>query len=181
MLPPPPTTTHTHTPPFFVSSCSFADIWDKEDTWQRDKKVLGAEQRLISVTGAAAIREHKIVKGKYADDIFSTSSGDADLVAMRSHIDGKFRQTFKSGVDAYLNGDWPKAKEYLEDCLTQTPHKVRYRTQRLCELALLVAACKASPRPIEVPVGTRSNRPLAVSRMTYLPRCLACAQRVKTP
>ena len=43
----------------------FVDLWDKDDTWQTDKKELKNEERLISVSGDAAIREHKVHKTTY--------------------------------------------------------------------------------------------------------------------
>ena len=42
----------------------FADVWDKEDTWQADKKVVPASNHLISMFGGAPIIEHKVTMGK---------------------------------------------------------------------------------------------------------------------
>lgn len=88
------------------------------------------DDRLISVAGGAAIREHTVVKASYTPQIFSTDSGDADLVAMRAHITYSFRQNFRAGVASYLEGDWEAARTSLTNCQHETPYKVSGSSKR---------------------------------------------------
>ncbi len=96
----------------------FADVWDKEDTWQTDKKVMSDHERRISMFGGAAIIEHKVERGVYDPLIFQH---DSDLLALRTHVSDDFRRQFGESVDLYLNGEWDKAKESLERCVKNTP------------------------------------------------------------
>lgn len=42
---------------------------------------------------------------------------DEDLVALREPFTREFHELFESGCDAYLAGDWPKAKEILQQTI----------------------------------------------------------------
>jgi hypothetical protein len=46
----------------------------------------------------------------YRSDIFSSKTGDHDLVAMRVHITTTFRRNFAAGVRAYMDGEWNTAR-----------------------------------------------------------------------
>jgi hypothetical protein len=52
--------------------------------------------------------------GSPNDDPTEVFESDSDLLALREHITTEFLDTFKDGVDAYLNGDWIVAKDHLE-------------------------------------------------------------------
>ncbi|CAM9786642.1 unnamed protein product, partial [Phaeothamnion confervicola] len=39
---------------------------------------------------------------------------DRQLVALRAHCTAAFYATFKEGIDAYIAGEWPRARESLE-------------------------------------------------------------------
>ena len=101
---------------------SFADVWDKQDTWQKDFKVIPEDSRRISITGGAQIIEHKVKKVGWSENIFLVHGGDSDLVALRAHITEKFRVEFKKGVDSYIGGQWGKARAHLEKCVKLNPH-----------------------------------------------------------
>ena len=41
--------------------------------------------------------------------------GDPDLVDLRHRVNDKFRQNFKIGIENYVKGNWPKAKEVFKN------------------------------------------------------------------
>lgn len=53
-----------------------------------------------------------MTKADPTDEIFDM---DSDLLQLRAHVTDKFLHTFNEGVKAYLAGDWPAARTFLED------------------------------------------------------------------
>jgi class 3 adenylate cyclase len=48
------------------------------------------------------------------NDTFEVFERDYDMLALRAHITPEFLETFKTGLDYYLAGDWVSARGYLE-------------------------------------------------------------------
>lgn len=49
-----------------------------------------------------------------SDEPVDVFERDSDLTMLRAHVTHEFKDTFRIGVDKYLEGDWPGAREYLE-------------------------------------------------------------------
>jgi len=49
----------------------------------------------------------------YSPDIWRT---DSELLALKSHLSDEFLVAFKEGVKNYVNGNWEKSREVLEQC-----------------------------------------------------------------
>lgn len=59
-------------------------------------------------------------------DLVEVFEKDYDLVTLRKHLTPQFLTEFKTGVDTYLQGDWPEARKHLEkanELMAQVPSK----------------------------------------------------------
>eukprot|EP01029_Cantina_marsupialis_P014745 TRINITY_DN32357_c0_g2_i1.p1 TRINITY_DN32357_c0_g2~~TRINITY_DN32357_c0_g2_i1.p1 ORF type:complete len:893 (+),score=257.11 TRINITY_DN32357_c0_g2_i1:121-2799(+) len=101
-----------------LSLMQFVDLYDLEDFWHRQEPD-NPEERFISVTGGAPIREHPVKKGRVYQGFFKK---DSDMVAAQTHISRQFQEQFRQGVNAYLVGNWQRAQEILRLCVNLTPH-----------------------------------------------------------
>ena len=72
--------------------------------------VLDLERAELERATKAATKDENpvIVVPKYTTDVWET---DADLVKLRHQVSDSTRQLWKTGMAAYVAGDWPKAKE----------------------------------------------------------------------
>ncbi len=48
------------------------------------------------------------------DEPIEVFERDSDLTMLRAHVTPEFKETFRIGVDKYLEGDWSGARDYLE-------------------------------------------------------------------
>lgn len=46
---------------------------------------------------------------------------DSDIRELRKYVDADLERTFKKAYAAYIDGDWEKAKKYIDRCLGYNP------------------------------------------------------------
>ena len=59
-----------------------------------------------------------IIVFPYSTDVWDD---DEDLIQLRHHVDGKFREIWRGGIEAYISGDWEKVTTFKHTTCSSIP------------------------------------------------------------
>lgn len=154
-------------PPILLPLSLMALNSQDADLFNPSRTFIPEHERCISIMGAADIIEHPIVQAQYTPSIWEQ---DTELKNLRAPYSETFRSMHSKAMDAYLNGNWTLAGQYLEavgEALTQV---VRNQTKRqLPSHFLAITSTVSSPKntATHTPYEFKLTDLDYVSRMLY--------------